>query len=61
VSAAAGELAKRVDVDLESFEIRDGRLYLFYRNSKLDARILWLPKAQELINKTDSNWPTLQR
>lgn len=58
---AAGELGKRVDVDPESFEIRDGRLYLFYRDSRLDTRTLWLPKAQELINKADSNWPSLQK
>ena len=37
---AVGELGKRVDVNPESFLIRDGHLYLFYRDKELDTRAL---------------------
>ena len=56
---AAGELAKRVDVDPESFEVRDGRLYLFYRDPALDTRALWVKKPADLIAKANANWPAL--
>ncbi|MGE5276657.1 MAG: YHS domain-containing (seleno)protein [Acidobacteriota bacterium] len=58
---AAGELAKRVDVDPESFEVRDGRLFLFYRDPGLDTRALWLRKPAELVSRADANWPALSR
>ena len=58
---AAGELAKRVDVDPESFQIRDGRLFLFYRDPGLDTRALWLKKPGELVARADANWPALSR
>lgn len=50
-----------MDVDPESFEIRTGRLYLFYRDPGLDTRALWLKKPDELISRADANWPTLAR
>ncbi len=56
---AAGELGKRVDVDPESFEVRDGRLYLFYRDPALDTRALWVKKPADLIAKANANWPAL--
>ena len=58
---AVGELGKRVDVDPESFELRGGRLYVFYRDPKLDTRALWVKKPAELIQKADVNWPALSR
>ena len=56
---AVGALGKKVDVDPESFEIRDGRLYLFYRDAELDTRALWQKNPEELRRKADTNWPSL--
>lgn len=58
---AVGELGKRVDVDPESYEIRNGRLYVFYRDPGLDTRTLWLKDTDALIRKADANWPSLER
>ena len=58
---AVAEINKRVDVDPESFVVRDGRLYLFYRDAKLDTRAMWTPKAAELIQKAEANWPILMK
>lgn len=56
---AVGELGKKVDVDPESFEIYDGRLYLFYRDRELDTRALWQKDRAELLRKAKANWRTL--
>ena len=56
---AVGELSKKVDVDPESFEIRDGRLYLFFRDRELDTRALWQKNREELLRRANANWRTL--
>jgi hypothetical protein len=56
---AVGELGRKVDVDPESFEIRGGRLYLFYRDRELDTRALWQKNPEELLRKATTNWRTL--
>jgi hypothetical protein len=58
---AVGEIDKRVDVDPESYDLRGGRLYLFYKDPGLDARALWLKKPTELIQRADANWPALSQ
>lgn len=58
---AVGALGKRVDVDPLNFEVRDGKLYLFYRDTALDTRALWLKDAGNLIEKANANWPKLSR
>lgn len=58
---AVAELDKRVDVDPESFEIRDGRLLLFYRDPQLDTRSLWRKNADQLAKKAEANWPGLAK
>jgi YHS domain-containing protein len=58
---AMGELGKKVDVDPESFEIRDGRLYLFYRDHELDTRALWQKNPEELRRKANTHWESLAR
>lgn len=58
---AVGAIAKRVDVDPESFVIRSGKLYLFYRDAELDTRALWLQDEEGLVKKADQNWPSLQK
>jgi YHS domain-containing protein len=56
---AVGAVRKRVDIDPQSFEIRGDRLYLFYRDPKLDTRAMWLKDEQALIEKGNVNWPAL--
>lgn len=58
---AIAELGKRVDVDPLSYEIRNGKLYVFYRDPGLDTRPMWTPKADEFISKADSKWPALAK
>ena len=58
---AVAELGKRVDVDPESFEMRDGKLYLFFRDKKLDTRALWREKPGEFLVKSETKWPELAK
>lgn len=58
---AVAELKKRVDVDPESFEIRNGVLYVFYRDKSLDTRSLWLKNVDGFITKGTANWPEMSR
>jgi hypothetical protein len=56
---AMGELGKRVDVDPESFVVKNGRLLVFYRDPSLDARAKFLEDPDVLLKKADANWPAL--
>jgi len=58
---AVGALAKRVDVDPESYVIKDGRLLVFYRDPALDARALFEQDEEGLYRKAEANWPALAR
>ncbi len=58
---AVGAIAKRVDVDPENYLIREGKLYLFYRDPQLDTRALWLKDDQNLSRKAEANWPSLSQ
>ena len=58
---AAGAIDKRVDVDPTSFDLRHGRLFVFYKDGELDARDLWLKDPEGLLVKADANWPTLSQ
>lgn len=44
-------------VDPKSFKIVDGRLFLFLKNSNVDALKLWKDgKQDELVKKAESHW-----
>ena len=58
---AVGAIAKRVDVDPENYLIREGKLYLFYRDPQLDTRALWRKDDQNLSRKAEANWPSLSQ
>jgi hypothetical protein len=58
---AVAELGQRVDVDPESFQIRDAKLYLFYRDPALDTRSLWLKDVETMISKGNAHWPDVSR
>jgi hypothetical protein len=53
---AMAKLAAPVDVDPESYEIRDGKLYLFYRQKELDTRQDWQAHLSELLPQAEANW-----
>jgi hypothetical protein len=56
---AMAVLAKRVDVDPEAYVVRNGRLYVFYRDPKLDTRAKFLEDPEGMLAKAEANWPAL--
>jgi YHS domain-containing protein len=58
---AMGALGKRVDVDPESYVVKNGRLLVFYRDPKLETRALFLENPDELLAKADANWAVLSK
>ena len=56
---AMGELGKRVDVDPESYVVKNGRLLVFYRDPALDTRAKFLENPDVLLKKAEANWPAL--
>ena len=50
---------KKVGIDPKTFEIRDGKLYLFYNSKLINTHKKWLAKKpQVLIRKANVNWAT---
>lgn len=58
---AVAENNSKVDINPETFEIRDGKLYLFYNaffNNTLES---WLEEQPDkLVEKADKNWTALK-
>ncbi|MCK0161828.1 YHS domain-containing (seleno)protein [Allomuricauda sp. F6463D] len=51
---------KKVNVDPETYEVRDGKLYLFYNKGKNNTLQLWLNESpQNLQSMADINWEKL--
>ncbi|PQJ68926.1 YHS domain-containing (seleno)protein [Polaribacter butkevichii] len=54
---AIGAKAEKVSIDPKTFEIRDGKLYLFYNSWGTNTLELWQKEgAEELKEKADKNW-----
>lgn len=54
---AMGVKGSKVSVNPETFEIRDGKLYLFYNRGSTNTLDLWTKEgAEELKTKADKNW-----
>ncbi|MCL7752346.1 YHS domain-containing (seleno)protein [Polaribacter sp. Z022] len=54
---AIGAKAEKVSIDPKTFEIRDGKLYLFYNSWGINTLKLWQEEgAETLKNKADKNW-----
>lgn len=47
----------KYDIDPENYKITDGRLFLFYKGWKGDAKKSWIQHETESIKKADTNWP----
>lgn len=53
---AMGAKGEKVTVDPETFEIRDGKLYLFYNAFFTNTLKDWLEEPEALRKKADVNW-----
>jgi hypothetical protein len=58
---AVAELGQRVDVDPESYVVKNGRLLVFYRDPALDTRAKFLENPDVLLKKAEANWPALAK
>ncbi|MFZ3230588.1 MAG: YHS domain-containing (seleno)protein [Pseudobdellovibrio sp.] len=50
----------KYDIDPENYKITNGRLFLFYKGWKGDAKTAWDKAEQESIKKADMNWTTVK-
>ncbi|WP_299313466.1 YHS domain-containing (seleno)protein [uncultured Aquimarina sp.] len=58
---AVGAKAEKVDIDPETYEIRDGKLYLFYNSWGINTLTKWNDEgAVTLKNKADMNWQKIK-
>ncbi|HKK11191.1 MAG TPA: YHS domain-containing (seleno)protein [Flavobacteriaceae bacterium] len=58
---AMGESGKKVNINPETFEIRDGKLYLFYNAWGTNTFELWLKDdVKGLQEKADQNWEAVK-
>lgn len=54
---AMGVSGKKVSINASTFEIRDGKLYLFYNKGKNNTLALWLQESPEKLKaQADKNW-----
>ncbi len=54
---AVAKSGKKVNVDPATFEIREGKLYLFYNSGNTNTLKLWKKeKPEKLRSKADKNW-----
>ncbi|MDY8134978.1 YHS domain-containing (seleno)protein [Aquimarina sp. 2201CG5-10] len=58
---AVGANAEKVSIDPETFEIRDGKLYLFYNSWGVNTLKKWNEEgAEQLKSKADVNWQKIK-
>ncbi len=53
---------KKVSINPETYEIRDGKLYLFYNAGRTNTLELWRNESpNELKSKADTNWEKIKQ
>ena len=59
---AIGLKGEKVDINPKTFEIKDGKLYLFYNSWGTNTLILWQKEgAAKLQKQADKNWKLISR
>ncbi len=59
---AIGAKGSKVPINPETFELRDGKLYLFYNKGKTNTLDLWIKEGSEnLKQKADKNWKRIKK
>ena len=59
---AMGAKGSKVPINPETFELRDGKLYLFYNKGKTNTLDFWIKEgAEKLKQKADKNWKKLKK
>jgi hypothetical protein len=58
---AVGGENLRFDADPTNYLIKDGKVYVFYRDPKNDTKALWEKDADNLYKKAQENWPKLSK
>ncbi|BFP39855.1 hypothetical protein FGF1_07000 [Flavobacteriaceae bacterium GF1] len=59
---AVAVAGKKVSINPETYEIRDGELYLFYNSGKNNTLESWLAESPEKLKvKADKNWETIKK
>ncbi|MDN3665367.1 YHS domain-containing (seleno)protein [Algibacter miyuki] len=54
--------SKKVSIDPETYEIRDGKLYLFYNSWGTNTLESWIEESPDNLRKqADNNWETLNK
>lgn len=54
---AMGVKGSKVSINPETFEIRQGKLFLFYNKGRTNTLDLWIKEgAEDLKSKADKNW-----
>ncbi|WP_041951961.1 YHS domain-containing (seleno)protein [Spirosoma spitsbergense] len=56
---AMGDSGEKVAIDPETFEVRDGHLYLFYHTLFTNTLPKWQKDQPTLLRKADQNWAAL--
>ncbi len=53
--------SEKVDINPKTFEIRDGKLYLFYNSWGINTLDKWIEEdAEKLQTKADQNWQNIK-
>lgn len=59
---AIGIKGSKVSINPETFEIRDGKLYLFYNRGRTNTLELWTKEgAEKLRDQADKNWKKITK
>ncbi|WP_025742355.1 YHS domain-containing (seleno)protein [Aquimarina pacifica] len=59
---AIGVNSEKVDINPKTFEIRDGKLYLFYNSWGINTLEKWLEEDPEkLLSQADVNWVKIKK
>ncbi len=58
---AMGEKGEKVEIDTETYEIKDDKLYLFYHTVFTNTLDKWKENRTVLRNQADKNWKKINK